>query len=741
MVQPREEQLGNITVLDEDNAGTVTTSGSNITDAGGVIHDELGGTPGNNSFWVENTSPSLPKFTDSAGSTITLGGGGDGYSSDGPANRIQVSDGSEGFVAGGLSDDGSGFLSYEVDASVSITTQPSRGIALLPGIGGDAFIFGQDISLNASAGSGISTIQGADVALNAQVNDVSITAAADLNITVQGAAATWPTANGSGVLTNNGSGTLSWAAPVVADPPLSDVLAAGNSTGTGQDISMSSGSEIVGFGNPVPGGNGGNVALRGGQGLTSGNGGSITLTGGNGGSSGDCGSINIQGGTSGWTDAPGGSVTIQASGGRGAGNGGSMLITGGSKITAGLGNAGSAQLSGGNGGSVGDGGNVIIAGGISTTGTCGDATIRGGFGFTGGNVTILGGTSTGTSVGGGIVMSGGNSPNVGNFAGGQVIVEGGLGTSTGTSPGGELFLRGGESDTGNNNGGDANLQGGLASGTGNGGDVRIRGGSSPSGSVGSVNIDQSNGSTAAIFDDSTDWAGASVGDVLVKGATGLEYSAITDSPGDFTVNGKLTVTGLIDPTGMVFSEQGTSPYDPSSTGTEGMIWVRDDAKLIYSDKLGNEFPISNDGYVDNQSSSPNALIGKETINVILEGISSVSSQSNDYDLPLVVGGVTPSGTSENESKLIAEIKVGVTRGDGSDYSVASWISSWTWNDNSSGYGNTDLELTSASSGTLTMVATTDGGSPALPRIQVGTSGAADTPRYFVEINLTLFNVD
>jgi len=47
-----------------------------------------------------------------------------------------------------------------------------------------------------------------------------------------------------------------------------------------------------------------------------------------------------------------------------------------------------------------------------------------------------------------------------------------------------------------------------------------------------------------------------------------------DAAGAVVVNGKLTVTGLIDPTGLVLSEQGS---DPASTGAgEGTFWVKND---------------------------------------------------------------------------------------------------------------------------------------------------------------------
>jgi len=82
MVLPREELLGAITILDEDGTGFVTASDAEIQDVSGVNHTARALSPGGDpttgaskgAFWVEDTGPTLPKFTDSAGTTITLGG-------------------------------------------------------------------------------------------------------------------------------------------------------------------------------------------------------------------------------------------------------------------------------------------------------------------------------------------------------------------------------------------------------------------------------------------------------------------------------------------------------------------------------------------------------------------------------------------------------------------------------------------------------------------------------------------
>ena len=154
MVQPKEGQLGTITILDEDSGGSVTATGANIQDVSGVTHTSLGGTPGNDSFWIETGAPSLPKFTDSDNITVTLGAGtgdvvGPGISID---NSIVVFDGTTGklvkdssFTLPGsdgtngqvLSTDGSGNLTFITAGTPDL---PDRSIQFnnAGGFGGDA---------------------------------------------------------------------------------------------------------------------------------------------------------------------------------------------------------------------------------------------------------------------------------------------------------------------------------------------------------------------------------------------------------------------------------------------------------------------------------------------------------------------------------------------------------------------------------------------------------------------------
>lgn len=74
MVKAREDQIGPITVLDEDGDGYVTATGALVSSVSGMVYDERGASPGNNSIWIEDTSPTLAKFTDSDGVDFTLNG-------------------------------------------------------------------------------------------------------------------------------------------------------------------------------------------------------------------------------------------------------------------------------------------------------------------------------------------------------------------------------------------------------------------------------------------------------------------------------------------------------------------------------------------------------------------------------------------------------------------------------------------------------------------------------------------
>lgn len=77
MVTLRQEQLGNITILDKDETGTITANEAKITQVSSIVNTGLSSAPttGNDlgSFWVGDGSPTVPKFTNSDGYSYNIG--------------------------------------------------------------------------------------------------------------------------------------------------------------------------------------------------------------------------------------------------------------------------------------------------------------------------------------------------------------------------------------------------------------------------------------------------------------------------------------------------------------------------------------------------------------------------------------------------------------------------------------------------------------------------------------------
>lgn len=69
------------------------------------------------------------------------------------------------------------------------------------------------------------------------------------------------------------------------------------------------------------------------------------------------------------------------------------------------------------------------------------------------------------------------------------------------------------------------------------------------------------------------------------GSFGADSRLTWDSgAGNFTIDGKLTVTGLIDPTGLVLTAQATKPTSP--VAPDGIIWIgSDDGYLYFNDEV------------------------------------------------------------------------------------------------------------------------------------------------------------
>ena len=111
---------------------------------------------------------------------------------------------------------------------------------------------------------------------------------------------------------------------------------------------------------------------------------------------------------------------------------------------------------------------------------------------------------------------------------------------------------------------------------------------------------------------------------------GANLFEIQDNIGTFTffsvdaigaaIDGKLTVTGLIDPTGIVYDEQSASPSVP--TIAKGTIWVRDDVpnRCIFTDDIGTDYIIG--GTAFNPTYNNLTVNGTLLINGIVAAINS-----------------------------------------------------------------------------------------------------------------------
>jgi hypothetical protein len=112
--------------------------------------------------------------------------------------------------------------------------------------------------------------------------------------------------------------------------------------------------------------------------------------------------------------------------------------------------------------------------------------------------------------------------------------------------------------------------------------------------------DQTASNAYGIYQAGNDDLNVFAGDVAI-GTTAMSGTEKLRVVGAARIEGKLTVTGLIDPTGLVLDEQSTIPYDPTST-TQGTLWVRDDNPnvLVFTDNGGTDNVLAYSG----ASSSP-----------------------------------------------------------------------------------------------------------------------------------------
>ena len=229
-------------------------------------------------------------------------------------------------------------------------------------------------------------------------------------------------------------------------------------------------------------------------------------------------------------------------------------------------------------------GDILIAPGSFTPNTAtvtGEVILKGGSssltGVTGGDVTIMSGENSSATGDTGDILVETFSANLSGNSGGLELKTGDAGTVSGDS--GNLNIETGDGIAGNT--GAIAITTGDA-GNGAGGAILLAPGSTTSGAGASVLI--TGGTTAD--------AGALGGNiVLTPGGGGL-------GSGEVTINGKLTVTGIIDPPALIMSGSLVAPAALPAAGGEGMLWVDDTvvpSRLIFTNDNNVNTDISTGG--------------------------------------------------------------------------------------------------------------------------------------------------
>lgn len=201
-------------------------------------------------------------------------------------------------------------------------------------------------------------------------------------------------------------------------------------------------------------------------------------------------------------------------------------------------------------------GNLLLETGSSTTGASGDVFLRSttSTGTVSGDVSISTGAA-GTSAGL-IILTGGNAS---AGSGGSITITGGDGGGLG-GLGGDIGLFAGDPDPAS-----ASIGGGIIFTSSDG--ATTEAGGAITGTAGD------GGGASGKGGDITWRAGDATGGVADGGDVVLNPGAGFGGgvSGQVIVNGKLTVTGLIDPTGLVLNGQGVAPVVPDEG--EGLLWV------------------------------------------------------------------------------------------------------------------------------------------------------------------------
>lgn len=276
------------------------------------------------------------------------------------------------------------------------------------------------------------------------------------------------------------------------------------------------------------------------------------------------------------------------------------LISGFQTNAAATGDTGSVTLaSGAHVGTGGSTGNVIIASGVHS----------GGVGGTVGNVNIAPGTFAPNAANpGNLELRGGSTSLVGVTAGDVIIRSGQQSAATGNT--GDATFATYDAALNGNSGSLFIATGRAGNVSGASGNLDIRTGQSPAGDSGNLIIATGDGLGLGAGNltigcgISTVGAAASLqivgGDALAGGQSGGNISLTPGTgpagDGEVIINGKLTVTGLIDPTGLLLDGQNAAPIVPAVN--QGLLWINQTvspSQLIYTDDTGSDHNISTGG--------------------------------------------------------------------------------------------------------------------------------------------------
>jgi len=262
--------------------------------------------------------------------------------------------------------------------------------------------------------------------------------------------------------------------------------------------------------------------------------------------------------------------------------------------------------------------NVISGDHLGTDGDTGDINLRSGGFFNGaagtreqGDVNIAPGSfiPNPATVTGDLVLKGGSS-NLSGIVGGDVIIMSGENNSPSGNTG-DIVIETFDALTAGDSGGLDLSTGSAGAVSGDSGNLTIATGAAPGGNSGFIALVTDNAGNGAagpmllsiggttlgdgsdIFvnaGSTTDAAGFG-GDIIMTPGTGAAGN------GAVVVNGKLTVTGLIDPTGLQLTGQIATPVAVLPAG-DGLLWVDNTAvpsRLIFRDDTGTDNDISMGG--------------------------------------------------------------------------------------------------------------------------------------------------